>query len=115
MFRHPAGTKWTPADTHAVQVWGPQDAIVTAQDFHADIEHAEHGTNVDPWWISHARPRRARIWIRDAAAAAALLITAAAIGIAVALLTAGQPHNQPQDHRPATTREVPVGFAGGAR
>jgi len=96
MFRHPAGTAWTPRDTNALQVWTPQDVILTAQDFHADINLAETGTHVDthpeqPWWTTQTRPNRRR---RDKTIAALLLIALTA-AVAVIAWAASQPNPKP--------------------
>lgn len=78
-------------------IWTPNDAILTAQDFHADIANAELGELVEPQRqsstnlgkrliFSRSRFRRAKIM--DALAVALLMAVAAAFGVILMLLAA---------------------------
>ena len=78
-------------------IWTPNDAILTAQDFHADIANAERGELVEPerqsstnlgnrLTFSQSRFRRAKIL--DGIAVALLMALMAAIGCIVVLASA---------------------------
>lgn len=66
-------------------VWTPQDSIDTAQEFAAELAHAERGVPDKPRWTAHlfgrSRFRRARIL--DGLAVALLMVVMAAFGVIV--------------------------------
>ena len=73
-----------PNGNVVVPIWTPQDAIDTAQAFHAEIDNAERGTTVDkPRWtqklFGKSRFRRAAIY--DGLAVTLLVALMACLGV----------------------------------